>query len=85
MKRVVCDTGPLIHLEEAGVRDLLSAAGDVHIPIAVDLEMRSYEAAWNLHRPAWLHITQLDCGPAVEARRVYPAIFAAALRRHMAR
>ncbi len=24
MKRIVCDTGPLIHLEEAGIRDLLS-------------------------------------------------------------
>ncbi len=30
--------------------------------------MRSYEAAWNLHRPAWLHVTQLDSGPALEAR-----------------
>jgi hypothetical protein len=38
MKRIVCDTGPLIHLGEAGVRELLSPAGDVHIPIAVDLE-----------------------------------------------
>ena len=68
MKRIVCDTGPLIHLEEAGVRDLLSPAGDVHIPIAVDWEMRSNEAAWNLHKPAWLHVTQLDSGPALEAR-----------------
>lgn len=68
MKRIVCDTGPLIHLGEAGVRDLLSPAGDVHIPIAVDLEMRSYEAAWHVHRPAWLHVTQLDSGPAIEAR-----------------
>jgi predicted nucleic acid-binding protein len=68
MKRIVCDTGPLIHLGEAGVRDLLSTAGDVYIPAAVDLEMRSYEPAWQVSRPPWLHVTQLDSGPALEAR-----------------
>ena len=47
MKRIVCDTGPLLHLGEAGVRDLLSPAGDVHIPLAVDLELRSYEVDWS--------------------------------------
>jgi len=64
----VCDTGPLLHLGEAGVRNLLSPAGDIHIPSAVDLEMRGYEASWHVHRPAWLHVTQLDSGPALEAR-----------------
>lgn len=64
----MCDTGPLLHLGEAGVRDLLPPAGDVHIPIAVDREMRSYEAAWDLQRPAWLHVNQLDSGAALEAR-----------------
>jgi len=68
MRRIVCNTGPLLHLGEAGVRDLLSPAGDVHIPIAVDLEMRSCDADWHLNRPAWLHVTQLDSGPALEAR-----------------
>jgi predicted nucleic acid-binding protein len=68
MRRIVCDTGPLLHLGEAGVRDLLSSAGDVHIPIAVDLEIRSYEADWDRRRPPWLHVTQLDSGPALEAR-----------------
>jgi predicted nucleic acid-binding protein len=68
MRRIVCDTGPLLHLGEAGVRDLLSAPGNVHIPSAVDLEMRSYEAAWHVHKPTWLHVTQLDSAPALEAR-----------------
>jgi predicted nucleic acid-binding protein len=68
MNRIVCDSGPLLHLREAGVRDLLSSAGDVHIPIAVDLEIRSYEADWHIRRPAWLHVTPLDSGPALEAR-----------------
>jgi len=64
----VCDTGQLLHLGEAGVRELLSSAGNVHIPRAVDLEMQGYEAAWHVHRPAWLHVTQLDSAPALEAR-----------------
>jgi predicted nucleic acid-binding protein len=68
MKRIVCDTGPLLHLGEAGVRDLLSTAGDVYIPVAVDLEMRCHEADWQAGRPAWLRLTQLDVGPALEAR-----------------
>ena len=68
MRRIVCDTGPLLHLGEAGVRDLLSPAGNVHIPSGVDLEMRGYEAAWHVHKPAWLHVTQLASAPALEAR-----------------
>ena len=64
----MCDTGPLLHLGEAGVLDLLFPAGDVHIPIAVDMEMRSREAAWHVRRPSWLHVTHLDPGPALEAR-----------------
>lgn len=68
MKRIVCDTGPLLHLGEAGVRDLLSPAGDIHIPVAVDLEMQSYEVDWQDRRPVWLHLTPLDSGPALEAR-----------------
>jgi len=30
--------------------------------------MRGYEASWHVHRPPWLHVTQLDSGPALEAR-----------------
>jgi predicted nucleic acid-binding protein len=68
MKHIVCDTGPLLHLGEAGVRDLLSPAGIVHIPSAVDLEMRGYDPAWHMRKPAWLHVTQLDSEHALEAR-----------------
>jgi len=45
MRRIVCDTGPLLHLREAGARDLPSHASNVHIPAAVDLEMQGYEAS----------------------------------------
>jgi predicted nucleic acid-binding protein len=68
MKRVACDTFPLLHLGEAGVRGLLSPAGEIHIPTAVDVEIRRCEADWHTHSPAWLHVTQLDPGPGIEAR-----------------
>jgi hypothetical protein len=68
MRRIVCDTGPLLHLGEAGVRELLSAAGSVHIPSAVDLEMRGCEAAWHVHKPVWLQVTRLDSAPTLEAQ-----------------
>ena len=34
--------------------DELASAGDVHIPPAVDFEIRGYEADWQIRRPAWL-------------------------------
>jgi len=65
---IVCDAGPLMHLGEAGFRDLLPRAGEIHIPRAVDLEMRSYEATWHIHQPPWLRVTSLDPAPEVEAQ-----------------
>jgi hypothetical protein len=35
---VACDTGPLIHLSEAGVLELLRQAGDILIPPVVEKE-----------------------------------------------
>ena len=68
MKCVVCDTGPLIHLEEAGVRNLLSHAGAIHIPQGVEAEMRRHEERWLDRRPAWLKVTNLNPHYDVEAR-----------------
>jgi predicted nucleic acid-binding protein len=68
MRRIVCDTGPLLHLGEAGVRDLLARAGDIHIPRAVDLEMGRYEVTWDIHKPAWLRVTSLDPAPEIDAQ-----------------
>jgi predicted nucleic acid-binding protein len=68
MRCIVCDAGPLLHLGEAGFRDLLPRAGDIHIPRAVDLEMRSHEATWHIHQPAWLRVTSLDPVLEVDAQ-----------------
>lgn len=56
VRRVVSDTGPLLHLHEAKALDLMSLTGDVHIPIAVDAEMSQHEATWPIHRPTWVII-----------------------------
>ncbi len=40
---VVCDTGPILHLREAGVLALLAKAGEVLIPPGVNNEMTVHE------------------------------------------
>jgi len=39
MKLIICDTGPILHLKEAGFLELLKKAGKVYIPGKVDAEM----------------------------------------------
>jgi predicted nucleic acid-binding protein len=55
---IVCDTGPLLHLSEAGLIGLLQQAGDVHIPPKVQTELERYLPDW---KPAeWLDISHLE-------------------------
>lgn len=56
MRTVVCDTGPVLHLHEAGQLDWLSATGTVCIPPAVDHELDAYIASWPTVRPPWLAV-----------------------------
>jgi predicted nucleic acid-binding protein len=58
VKRIVCDTGPLVHLFEAQLLNLLEAAGEVLIPpgVANELggvapELKLGELPWLLTRP----------------------------------
>jgi predicted nucleic acid-binding protein len=55
---VVCDTGPLIHLREAGAFDLLKMVGGILIPPAVADEYTNMMPKSKL--PAWIHINRLD-------------------------
>lgn len=73
MKCIVCDTGPLLHLEEAGVRNLLARAGEVHIPAIVEAEIRRHEVGWPDRRPYWLRITGLNPSYELEARNWHQA------------
>jgi len=55
---IVSDTGPLLHLSEAGAVDLLSLAGDVLIPALVAVEFESNAQNWS--PPQWARIVELE-------------------------
>ena len=59
MRLVVCDTGPLLHLAEAGGLGLLRYAGELHIPPAVQAELSQLDAALAASIAGWVHVTQL--------------------------
>lgn len=56
MRVVVCDTGPVLHLLEAGALRLLQETGEVFIPPAVDQELGSRLPGWVNDRPPWLQV-----------------------------
>jgi predicted nucleic acid-binding protein len=80
MRRIiVCDTGPLLHLSEAGAIHLLSLAGEVLIPPLVAVEFEANTQGWNppqwvrqvaLRKPSqqkaekWVKAKQIDAGEA---------------------
>ena len=57
MRRIVSNTGPVLHLHEAELLALLKHAGEIHIPRAVDLEMAQHELEWRVRRPDWITVT----------------------------
>ena len=54
---IVCDTGPLLHLSEAGAIHLLSSAGEVLIPPLVAVEFEANTQGWN--PPQWVRQVSL--------------------------
>ena len=55
---VVCDTGPLLHLSEAGAIHLLSLAGEILIPPMVESEFKANAQEWK--PPQWVKILELN-------------------------
>ena len=55
---IVCDTGPLLHLGEAGAIHLLSLVGEVIIPSMVASEYEANTQGWK--PPQWVKIIELD-------------------------
>ena len=55
---VVCDTGPLLHLSEAGAIHLLQNAGQILIPESVTKEFKQNAQGWN--PPQWIEVHKLD-------------------------
>ena len=60
MKVVVSDTGPILHLREAGVLEVLQHAGEIVIPAGVDDELLRIIDDWPAIRPSWLKRRTLD-------------------------
>jgi len=48
MRTIVCNTGPLLHLREAGLLSLLREAGTLIIPEAVDDELSGIDTPWGM-------------------------------------
>ena len=59
MRRIVCDTGPLLHLGEAGLLDILSKAGLILIPPAVFAELTQLDSKWKAGLPEWVQVQSL--------------------------
>lgn len=55
---IVCDTGPLLHLSEAGAIHLLSLAGEILTPSLVAIEFEANPQGW--HPPQWIKIVGLE-------------------------
>lgn len=59
MRRIVCDTGPILHLQEAKLLELLQKMGKIYIPRMVDTEMKELYPQWRKYRPEWITIESL--------------------------
>lgn len=53
---VVCDTGPVLHLSEAGALGLIEKTGEVLIPPIVNHEIGRHIQDWTSRRPGWLRV-----------------------------
>ncbi|MEW6620579.1 MAG: DUF3368 domain-containing protein [bacterium] len=56
---IVCDTGPILHLQEIGLLDILQKAGKIYIPRMVDIEINSLIPQWKNQKPEWILIEAL--------------------------
>jgi hypothetical protein len=59
MKIVVCDTGPILHLREAGISELLERTGTISIPRAVHMELLEIDVSWKDQKPPWISVEVL--------------------------
>jgi len=67
--RIVCDTGPILHLFEAGLLNLLHQAGNISIPSTVHAELiELIQPSWEKQKPQWIHIDPLSAHESAEAK-----------------
>jgi len=60
VRKVVADTGPILHLHEAEALQLLALVGEVFIPEAVQAELNSLLPGWEHIKPDWLKVHPLS-------------------------
>ena len=60
LKPIVSDTGPLLHLREAGALNLLETAGRIVSPPAVQAELIDHDSFWEERRPVWVQVERLE-------------------------
>ena len=61
MKRLVADTGPILHLHEAGALHLLPLLGEIFLPPLVMAELRSLvPSLWPMLPPEWVKLQTLS-------------------------
>lgn len=73
MRLIVCDTGPILHLAEAKLLELLQKSGKVYIPKTVDMEMNELFPAWKEYKPEWILIVSLLPDEMSEAESLFRA------------
>lgn len=66
MRRIVCDTGPILHLHEAAVLKVLEKLGQVCVPPAVRAELSRMRSRWDIQGD-WIQMESLQGGPQSEA------------------
>ena len=71
MRLIVCDTGPILHLQEAGLLKLIKKAGKVYIPQRVDIEMASQSLSWKTDKPGWIKVEPLLPDEARQAESIF--------------
>ena len=63
---VVCDTGPLLHLHEAGYLELIRQTGDIIIPPVIAIEFARHVSGD--HLPDWIRIIKLKRSSAIQVK-----------------
>jgi len=71
MKLIVCDTGPILHFQEANLLELLQKAGKIYIPKIVDIEMNELSSIWKKKKPEWIFIETLLPHETIQAESLF--------------
>ncbi len=71
VKTVVCDTGPILHLKEAGLLNLLTEIERVYIPKMVDAELTEIVSSWDDQKPSWIVVETLSETESSQAEVLY--------------